>query len=81
MSRHLDEIILSQKAMLNRLGKSGARVPDERLKDLFKNDLERTMRWISEMPNFRVLTVAYGDCINEPAAVAGSLNAFLDAKL
>jgi hypothetical protein len=78
--RDPEEILASQKAMLGRLGRKGAEAPDEQLKDLFQKELERASKWMAAQPNFRTLAVSYRDCIGDPVAVAGSVNAFLDGK-
>jgi hypothetical protein len=81
MRRDPSEVLESQKAMLQRLGRTGAKASDETLKELFQKELERTSHWLAAQLNFRMLTVDYRECICYPAGVAGSVNAFLDGKL
>ena len=78
LHRDLDEILASQKAMLRRLGRSGPETSDENLKKLFEQELERVSQWMAAQPNFRTLTVIHHDCFQSPAAVAESVNLFLN---
>ena len=78
--RDLDEIVASQKAMLDRLRRTGPKASDAKLKELFQEELERVSRWLTTQPNFRVLTLVHGDCIRDPLLTAESINGFLDGK-
>jgi hypothetical protein len=81
MRRDPTEVLESQKAMLQRLGRTGAKVSDETLKQLFQKELEGISHWLAARPNFRMLIVNHRECICYPARVAGSVNAFLDGRL
>src|SRR6185312_6287356 len=54
MRRPLDEVIASQRAMLARVGREGARIPDRVLAGRFEAELALTESWLQQQPNFRV---------------------------
>jgi hypothetical protein len=81
MRRDLDEVLQSQKKMLARLGRTGAKAPDERLKYLFSNELERTVSWLRSQRNFRVLSLDYGECLASPHDAAKAIGELLGAEL
>jgi len=81
MRRDLDEVLASQKVMLQRLGKEGARVSDEELKELFKAQLKKFEQWIAAQKNFSMLSVAYKDMVTAPRAECERINQFLGGVL
>lgn len=80
MRRDLDEILASQKAMLERLGKSSP-LDDARMAALFRDQLARFDAWVKDRPNFRVLDVSYNDVIADPGPRAVEIDRFLDGGL
>lgn len=82
MRRELDEVLASQRKMLERHGRSGAALPDAQLKTIYMNQVSQTLRWLAERPGqFQVLEVEYGRLIADPAGTAQALNAFLGGTL
>jgi hypothetical protein len=81
MQRDLSEVVASQKAMLARLGRTGADVSDERMAAIFEEQLRSTGVWLRAQPNFTVLEVLHRDCVQTAADVAGRVNAFLGGDL
>ena len=78
MRRDAAEVLDSQRAMLDRMGRPGASAPPERLKELFsQEELARVSGWIMAQPNFRLLAVEHADCLTHPYTVASSLASFL----
>jgi Sulfotransferase family len=80
MQRNLDEVLASQKAMLERLGKP-ARYDDEAMSRMFRSHLERFTAWVKERPNFRVLDVDYNAMVAEPEPIVAEINRFLGGGL
>jgi hypothetical protein len=72
MRRPTGEVVASQRALLDRLGREGARIPDRALMEQFENQLARTEEWLFRQPNFRVLNINYRDCLCQAAAAAAS---------
>jgi hypothetical protein len=80
MHRNLDEVLASQRAMLERLGKP-SRIDDEKMASLFRSHLVKFAAWASERPNIRVLDVNYNDMVADPAPIAVLIKAFLGGGL
>jgi hypothetical protein len=81
MRRDPRETIASQRAMLRRTGREGANVGDEELMTLFAKEREQVAAWLARQPNFQVLDIEHRGCLNDPAAVASRVNAFLGGTL
>jgi hypothetical protein len=79
--REFSEMIASQQAMLRRLGRKGADVPDDRLAALFREELRKIAEWLEAQPNFRCLEIDYRDCVYDTQTVAESINQFLGGGL
>ena len=81
MNRSIEEVLLSQKKMLERIGKKGADIADEKLSGLFKSELEKIYKWIDTQPNFSILSVNYRDAVESPLAQCSIVNDFLGGDL
>jgi hypothetical protein len=81
MRRPVAEVVASQRAMLERSGRQGARLPDDKLAALLEAQARDTQAWMARQPHLRVLTVDYRDCIEQPGEVAARVNAFLGGGL
>jgi hypothetical protein len=80
MHRKMDEVLASQKVMLDRLGKSSP-IDDERMARLFRNHLVKFGAWAKERPNIRVLDVNYNEMVGDPVPIAEGINRFLGGGL
>jgi hypothetical protein len=81
MRRNIDEVLASQKKMLQRSGKQGAAISDEKLKELFMAELDKFDRWIAAQPNFSIIEVDYRDMVAAPATQCKRINGFLGGVL
>jgi Sulfotransferase family len=80
MHRKIDEVLASQKVMLERLGKSST-VPDARMAALFGNHLVKFNAWAHERPNIQVLDVNYNDMVADPQPIVAGIDRFLGGGL
>lgn len=80
MDRELNEVLRSQATMLDRAGKAGARLTDDKLKAVYQKQLAQAMRWL-QARNLPVITIRYRDCIDSPRQTADEVNQFLGGKL
>ncbi len=80
MQRNLDEVLASQRAMLERLGKPVG-PDDELIAGLFRRHLEKFATWVKERPNFRVLDVNYNEMVRDPGPIVAEINHFLGGGL
>ncbi len=78
MERDLDEVLLSQEKMLQRLGRPAA--PREEMKRAYALHLERLHAWLGRQPNLEVLTVPYQDLVASPAEQSGRVSRFLGGR-
>jgi hypothetical protein len=78
MQRDLDEVLLSQEKMLERLGRAAA--PREELKRSYTLHLQRLRDWLQRQPHLQVLFVSYNELVREPEEEAGRVSRFLDGR-
>lgn len=80
MQRDLTEVVDSQRTMLDRAGKHGARLSDEQLANVFVKQLHAVDGLLAarQIPVFRV---SHRACIENPAAVAAEVNRFFGGFL
>jgi hypothetical protein len=81
MRRDLQEVVRSQRAMLDCSGLAGAGVSDERMAAIFAEEMKSIRDWLSRQSGFAVFEVDYGDCLLAAPAVATSVNQFLGGAL
>lgn len=76
MRRNLDEVLASQKTMLDRLGKTSP-LDDEKMAALFRDQLAKFDAWAKGRPNLHILDISYNDAVANPEAVAKTVNDFI----
>jgi hypothetical protein len=81
MRRKLEEVIASQNVMLDRSGKEGGGLPNEKLLTVFRAEIDKSNRWLAEQANFKVLYVNYNEMIADPAPQIARINEFLGGGL
>ena len=81
MERHLDEVLASQKRMLERDGKPTDTKDDEKLRELFEKHLAQSKQWLRQQSHVDVLYVSYNKALENPAKEAASVNRFLRGNL
>jgi nucleotide-binding universal stress UspA family protein len=81
MQREMDEVLASQRAMLQRLGRRGADLSPERLAAAFSEQLRRVQEWLARQPHVSVLTLDYREVIEHPLGVSRRINEFLGGAL
>lgn len=81
MERTMAEILASQRAMLERLGKPADPAADERQAALFERHLSSLRAWMARQGNFAVLFVHYNDLVASPAEHIARIDAFFGGHL
>ncbi|AQT69020.1 hypothetical protein STSP2_02198 [Anaerohalosphaera lusitana] len=81
MDRPLEEVIASQKKMLERLGKKGGGIPDEAMIKAFEKELAAFDSWISTKKNFSVLHIEHRKMIEQPLEQCRLIADFLDGRV
>jgi predicted AlkP superfamily phosphohydrolase/phosphomutase/thioredoxin-like negative regulator of GroEL len=77
MERNLGEVIASQRAMLERQGRRGAELEEDKLAETYVTQLARLRQQLAARPEVRLWTVNYNDLVAQPASVLPSLTEFL----
>lgn len=80
MQRHLDEVIASQRAMLQRQGKA-LRPDDQDMTQRFDRHIRDVLTWLTRQPHMPFLVVHYNAVLADPSAHAQTINLFLDRRL
>jgi len=78
MDRDLDEILVSQEKMLERLGRPAA--PREQIRNAFIAHLDRLNRRLAEQPHIAMLHVNYKTLVERSAETAEVVNEFLGGR-
>jgi len=81
MQRKIDEVMVSQKKMLDRSGQTGGKISDEQLAELFKKELDKVAQWTKEQHNFSMVSVNYKDMVQDPLTQCRRVNDFLGGDL
>ena len=81
MQRDLREVVQSQSAMLERLGRKGASLTDDELSAAFEEQLAKIGRWLDEQPNFTALTVDYNTLLEHPEPITQAIDEFVGGGL
>jgi len=81
MRRKMDEILASQKTMLQRSGRPADAIGDEKMAALFRKHLSRVEKWLGEQPNVQVLYVSYNEMIADPIKEIERIGQFLGNEL
>jgi hypothetical protein len=78
MERDLDEMLVSQERMLERLNRPAA--PREAVKGAFTRHLEKLHAWLDRQEHIRVLRVNYRELVEHPEHMARRVNDFLGGE-
>jgi len=81
MRRDLDEVLTSQGKMIDRLGSSDSSADDEAMKEAYRNDIVRTRLMCKKNPHMELIEIHYSETVDNPAASAHKVNAFLGGAL
>ena len=81
MRRDLDEVLVSQNKMIQRLGTSDSTAAEAAMKEAYRNDIVRTRLLCKNRPNFELIEISYTSTIENSAATARSVNVFLGGHL
>ena len=73
MRRNVDEILQSQKQMLQRKGIE-TDVPDTTMKSLFERELRQFYEWIPSQSHLHLVNISYNDLLANPEATTAQIN-------
>jgi len=81
MHRELEQVLASQKQMLNNLNSDTQQDNDAQLKQFYTQHLDKISVWLDKIDNVEVLHLAYVDLLNQPKPHIERLTKFLGANL
>src|SRR6266480_2156180 len=79
MKRPIEEVLASQRVMLERQGKKSG--DDVTLTKIYQDQLRQIETWLGAQACFQVSMIDYHQVLNRPGAVAREVNTFLQAQL
>ncbi len=77
MRRRMEEILRSQKVMLDRRQQAPDKVGDDRMAVFFQNHLKQVETWLSAQPNIQVLYIHYNEMMTDPQTQVDRIARFL----
>lgn len=80
MEREIEEILASQRKMLERRNKT-PNVEDDHIEEQFRNHLSVVRPWLARQPNMEVLTISYNALLSKPEPYCRRLIEFTCAPL
>jgi hypothetical protein len=81
MRRKLDEVLASQRTMLERNGEKNDGVSDDTMAKLFVAELTAFENWLKQQPHIKCIDVDYNRVQREPVAELERVNEFLEGGL
>lgn len=81
MNRNINEVLASQKKMLERRGEATDKISDAEMASLFAKHVARTQTWLQEQPNFETLYIDYNQLLADPEPQTHAINRFLGGGL
>lgn len=81
MARDLSEVIDSQRAMLERLDREGARLPSSALFNVYHQQLNRIKTWLAMQRRVSTIIVHYDEALARPAETISEVAQFLDREV
>lgn len=81
IERDLGEVIASQRKMLDRAGKTGAALAEDRLRDVLGKQVLQAKAHLRSRPDTRLLVLGHREVIQAPTAAAEQIHAFLGRQL
>jgi len=81
MRRDMDEILASQKKMLEVMGQSNNGVTDEQLASIYQKHLAKIEAWLARQTNLDVIYINYNTLLKDPTEYMTQVQAFLMGDL
>lgn len=81
MHRDLDEVVLSQRRMMERLSPTLTAADHETLRSTFPRLMKMIGDWLKTQECFEVLPVSYGDVLADPQGLAQKISTFVGGGL
>jgi LPS sulfotransferase NodH len=80
MTRPIQEVVASQRQMVNRLGKKAAELDPEQLQRGLTAHREETLLWLATAPHMKFIEIDYPALVRDPQSIVSRLVQFLGAE-
>ena len=77
MTRPIEEVVVSQNAMVNRLATKGAELDPEQLKRGLRGHRNEILHWLKSMPNMEFVEIDYPKLVKDPESETKRVADFL----
>jgi hypothetical protein len=81
MTRKLEEVLASQRTMLNRNGSDNDRISDQQIESLFRRELQSFYNWVPQQQHIEMISVDYNRIQQDPWAELRRVHEFLGRTL
>jgi len=81
MERKIEEVLASQRKMMERRGEASDDISDEEMAAIFEKHLREIAHWLRKQKNIETLYVNYNETLKDPKATASEVTKFLDLDL
>lgn len=81
MRRDIDEILRSQRKMMERRGTANDKINDAEMGALFRAHIRQIEGWLVKQPHFEVIYINYNEVFSNPTDQAEAVNDFLGGSL
>lgn len=81
VTRHLGEVVASQRVMLARHGADGAGVSTEELQNAYRRQIAEVRAWLAAQNHMQTLEIDYREILRDPREAADRIRLFLDVPL
>jgi hypothetical protein len=81
MRRDTEEILASERKMLERLGQEPDLSSDDRMREIFAKHLSHVENWLDQQANMKVLNISYNDVLQDPHGLARRVSSFFGGLL
>ncbi len=81
MIRKIEEVLASQRKMMERRGEPEDDIPDDVMANIFRKHLEEVGEWLEQQANIKTLYISYNETLNDPETTAEKIAEFLGQDL
>ena len=81
MKRKIEEILASQRKMMERRGEQQDDVPDEVMAMIFQKHLSEINEWLTKQANIQTLYISYNGTLEDPETSAEKIAEFLELDM
>jgi len=81
MRRAIEEVLASQRKMLQNRGENPDKVSDDQMAQMFEKDLQQSEHWINSQAHASCIDINYKQLINNPGPIVAEINTFLGGGL